>query len=161
MLKINLTIALRNLKKYKSSSIINIAGLAIGIGICLAILQYIHYELSYDKFHQNVEDVYRLTLDISENDVTKRRQAKTSYAMGANAEQDIPEVEKFCRIHPQYFGAVVTNPEKNLPFLEEEADMLYADSTFLDFFNFPLKQGNPSTALHGKYNIVITDEMAI
>ncbi len=161
MLKFNLTIAVRNLKKYKSSSIINIAGLAIGIGICLAILQYIHYELSYDQFHQDAENTYRLTLDISENDVVKSRQAKTAYAMGEKAEEVIPEVEKYCRIHPQYFGAVVTNPEENVPFLEEEQDMLYVDSTFFDIFNFSLKQGDPSTALNTKHNIVISDEMAV
>ncbi|WMN12982.1 ABC transporter permease [Marivirga salinae] len=160
MLKFNLTIALRNLKKYKSSSIINIAGLAIGIGVCLAILQYIHYELSYDKFHKDSENLYRLTLDISENDVIKSRQAKTSYAMGVKAEEVIPEIEKYCRIHPQYFGAVVTNPDKNVPFLEEEQDMLYVDSTFFDVFNFPLKHGDPSNVLNDKHNIVISDEMA-
>jgi putative ABC transport system permease protein len=160
MLKFNLTIALRNLKKYKSSTSINIAGLAIGIGVCLAIVQYIHYELSYDNFHDDAENIYRLTLDISENDVVQARQAKTSFAMGPKAQEVIPDVEKYCRVHPQYFGAVVTNPEKNIPFLEEEQDMLYVDSTFFQIFNFSLKQGNPATALNGKYNIVISNEMA-
>ncbi|MDW3192244.1 MAG: ABC transporter permease [Cytophagales bacterium] len=158
MFKTNLRISLRNLIRNKSYSLINILGLSIGMGVCLAILQYVQFESSYDGFHTNAQDTYRLTLRALENGEVNRQQAKTSYAIAPQALLDIPDIESYTRIHPQYFGAVVNNPEKNNPFMEE--DMLFADSTFLEMFDFELKQGNRSTALDDKYSIVLTEEMA-
>lgn len=158
MFRKNLLLACRNIKNNKSSSFINISGLAIGMGVCLAILQYINFELTFDKFHKNTENSYRLVLTQYQNGEVNSKQAKTSYAIGPNGKTTIPEIENFVRIHPQYFGALVTNPENDNLFLEEK--MLFVDSTFFNVFNFSLKQGHPSNVLNDKYSIVITEEMS-
>ena len=62
MLKNYLKIALRNLRKHKVYSFINIMGLAIGIACCLLILLYVQDELSYDRFHRRAENIYRIAL---------------------------------------------------------------------------------------------------
>ena len=67
MIKNYLKIALRNLWKYKSFSTINIAGLAIGMAACLLILQYVSFELSFDQFHNDVKDIYRVANDRFQN----------------------------------------------------------------------------------------------
>lgn len=158
MIKENFSMAFRALGKHKFTSVINILGLSIGMGVCLAILQYIQFEKSYDKFHENVNNTYRLTLTMLKNDEVNRRQAQTSYGIGIRAKEEIPEIENFVRIHPEHLGAVITNPTQNSPFLEE--NILFADSTFFELFDFPLIKGNPSSALSGKYNIVITEKMS-
>lgn len=137
---------------------INILGLSIGMGVCLAIFQYVHFELSYDKFHTNAQNTYRLTLT-KLKDGEESSQARTSYALGATGKQEIPEIEQFVRIHPQYFGAIITNLDQNKIFQEEEQNVLFADSIFLEVFDFPLKQGDPEKVLDDKYSIVITEQM--
>ena len=64
MVKNYFKIALRNFLKNKAFSLINIMGLAIGMASCLLIMQYVSFELSYDRFHQNADDLYRLKIDI-------------------------------------------------------------------------------------------------
>lgn len=54
-------ISTRTLLRHKLYTAINILGLAVGIGVCLLIYQYIHFELSYDQFHEDAENIYRLT----------------------------------------------------------------------------------------------------
>jgi putative ABC transport system permease protein len=59
MFKNYITLAFRNLFKRKLYSFINIAGLAIGVAVCLVILKYVDFELSYDNYHQNSSNIYR------------------------------------------------------------------------------------------------------
>ncbi len=159
MLKHHITTSIRDLFRNKFFAIINILGLSIGMGVCLAIFQYIYFELSYDQFHTNFENTYRVTLTMFK-DGEESSQAKTALALGAAGKEEIPEIERFVRIHPQYFGAVITNPEQNKIFQEEEENVLFVDSVFLEVFNFSLRQGDPEKVLDDKYSIVITEEMA-
>jgi putative ABC transport system permease protein len=75
MFKNYLVTAWRNLKKNKVFSFINISGLAIGMAVCLLILQYVNFELSYDQFNKNVADIYRVGNDRYQNGPSKRRLA--------------------------------------------------------------------------------------
>ncbi len=59
MLRNYLILAIRNLKKRKLYSFINIFGLAMGVSVCLVILKYVDFELSYDKFHKDADNIYR------------------------------------------------------------------------------------------------------
>ncbi len=159
MLRHHIKTSIRGLFRNKFSSSINVLGLSIGMGVCLAIFQYIHFEFSYDKFHVKAQNTYRLTLT-KIKDGEESLQARTSYALGAAGKEEIPGIEQFVRIHPQYFGAVITNPEQHKVFQEEEEDVLFVDSVFLEVFNFSLRQGDPEKVLDDKYSIVITAEMA-
>ena len=158
MNKFNLKIAIRNLFKHKAFSFINIFGLAIGMGVCLVIYQYIQFELSFDKFHNNASDIFRITISEFKNDAKNSTQVTTPFGLGVGAKETIPEIRYSIRTHPQIFGAVVTNPEHDKPFLEEK--MLFVDREFLEVFNFSLKQGSQEKVLTDKYNLVITEAMA-
>ncbi|MEQ9442513.1 MAG: FtsX-like permease family protein [Cyclobacteriaceae bacterium] len=147
-------ISTRVLLRHKFYSFINILGLAVGMGVCLLIYQYIHFELSYDRFHSNAENIYRFT-QIYNNDGVG---VSTTFALGPTEKENIPEIEDFVRIHPQYEGLIVANPDKNDPYQEDH--IWYVDSNFLQVFNFPLKYGNSESALTYKHSIVITEQVS-
>ena len=151
-------ISTRILLKHKFYTAINVLGLAVGMGICLLIYQYIHFELSYDRFHSNAENIYRFTQIHQKDGGNHGIDISTTYALGPTEKENIPEIEDFVRIHPQYEGLIVTNPEKNDPYQEDH--IWYVDSNFLQAFNFPLKYGSPELALDDKHSIIITEQVS-
>ncbi len=86
------TIAHRNLSRNKVSSLINILGLPIGMGVCLLIYQYIHFELSYDTFHTNAQNIYRITQTEIRNGQDLGTEVFTTYGLGVKAKEEIPEI---------------------------------------------------------------------
>src|SRR5687768_5358253 len=113
MLRNYLIIAIRNLKKRKLYSFINIFGLAIGVSVCLVILKYVDFELSYDSFHKDAANIYRTTTADYQNGELRSRNPISPYKQGPSLLMDIPEVKTYVRTHPMYGGAVVSNT--NLP----------------------------------------------
>ncbi|MGD1894265.1 MAG: ABC transporter permease [Cyclobacteriaceae bacterium] len=151
-------ISTRVLLRHKFYSAINILGLAVGMGIALLIYQYIHFELSYDQFHANAEGIYRIWFSGTENGEDIGIDNDTTNGLGPRSKETIPEVKDFARVHPHYIGPIVTNPEKNEPYQED--NLWYVDSNFLQMFSFPLKYGNKESVLEEKYNVVITEQLA-
>jgi putative ABC transport system permease protein len=94
MLKNYLQIALRNILKHKSFSLVNIAGLAVGIACCLLILLYVQDELSYDRFHNNAAGIYRATLATSQ-----QRVEVTPSILGPIFQREFPEVARTVRFY--------------------------------------------------------------
>ena len=158
MFKSYFKISTRILLRHKFYSAINILGLAVGMGVCLLIYQYIHFELSYDGFHENAENIYRLTQTTIRNGEKQGTGVYTTHALGPRGKESIPEVKDVVRIRTQAEGPVIINPESQARFLEDE--IWYVDSSFLKMFDFPLKYGNRESALNEKHNIVITEKMA-
>ncbi|MEM1135397.1 MAG: FtsX-like permease family protein [Bacteroidota bacterium] len=152
-------ISVRILLRQKLYATINILGLAVGMGVCLLIYQYIHFELSYDQFHTNAENIYRLTQTTIRNGENHGTEIFTTHGLGPNAKEVIPEITEFVRIRPQRNAPVVINPENEQSFLQE--NMWYVERNFLQLFNYPLKYGDSESALDGKYNIVLTEQAAI
>ncbi|MEP1780971.1 ABC transporter permease [Reichenbachiella sp.] len=159
MLQHYFKVALRNLTRNKVFSFINILGLAVGMGVCLLIYQYIHFELSFDDFHENGEGTYRIVQSYTQYGNDEGSDVETTYLTGPVAKNEIPEIADFVRVHSQYGVTVIANTETGVPFEEEE--ILYTDSNFLEMFNFPLKSGNPSSVFKDKYSIVISERTAI
>jgi len=159
MFKSYFTISTRVLLRHKFYSAINILGLAVGMGVCLLIYQYIHFELSYDGFHKNAENIYRLTQTTIRNGENQGTGVYTTYGLGPHGKESIPEVEEFVRVRPDDVGLIVINTENNERY--QENGMWYVDSNFLQMFNFPLKYGARESALNEQYNIVITEPMAM
>ncbi len=157
MLHHYLKIASRNLSRNRLFSIINTAGLAVGMGVCIIIFQYIHFESSFDRFHTNAEHLYRLTT-ISSKAGGSNASSYTSYALGPSGKDMIPDIEQFVRIHPQTERMVVSNEQDRVQYQEDNS--WYVDSNFFQMFNFPFIEGNPQSALLRKNNIVITEEVA-
>ncbi|HEX6223271.1 MAG TPA: ABC transporter permease, partial [Chryseolinea sp.] len=129
MLKNYLKIALRFMLRQKGFSIINIAGLTIGITCSLLIILYIFDELSYDKFHGDAESIYRLGFrGVLEG--KKFNSTQTGLLVSQSLDEDIPEIENVIRIANwktfpiRYEGKSFTEP-----------NLLLADSNFFHFFN--------------------------
>src|SRR6188768_3885762 len=98
MFKNYLKIAFRNLWKYKSFSAINIIGLAIGIAMCLLILQYVSFELSFDQFNKNADDIYRVSNDRYQNGKLIQHGTITYSGISPAMQADYPEVINYTRV---------------------------------------------------------------
>lgn len=157
MFKNYLKIAVRNILKHKFFSAINIIGLVIGMACCLLIFVYVLDELSYDRFHKNSEDLYRVALHgkISGQEILT---TNSSLPVGPAMKNEIPGVEEILRIVPAGRGAGVAFRYEDKSFTEEK--ILYADSNFYHFFSFNLIEGDPKTALKEPNSVVITKSMA-
>ncbi len=153
MLKTYLKIAFRNLWRYKIFSFINILGLAIGLSSCFLIFLYVRFELSYDSFHKNADRTYRLVADVT-NSTGTHPGYQTSAPMARSIKASFPEVQSVTRVIP----ADVLVVKDDIKFQEENA--LWADSSFFSIFDFPLKFGDPKTALVEPNSIVFSETAA-
>jgi putative ABC transport system permease protein len=163
MLKSYLLVALRNLMKRKLYSFINIFGLAVGVAVCLVILKYVDFELSYDSYHTNAENIYRTTTTAWRQGELRGTSVLSGYAQGPALLADLPEVKRVVRTHPMYGGAVITYARPSAdgdPSTFYEEGIQIVDSTFLDVFSYQAVQGNLETALDNPASIVMTREMA-
>lgn len=156
MIRNYLTLAIRNLLKRKVYSFINIFGVAIGISVCLVIWKYIEFELSYDNFHKNGDNIYR-TLTTLYTD--KKKIAAVGYDLGPSLTNNIPEIKTYVRISGTESVISYQSP-KGVLIQFREANILWADSTFLSVFTFEAVFGDLSTALDKPSSIVLTQSMA-
>jgi len=154
MIKNYLKVTFRNIGKYKAYSLINIAGLAIGLAACVLILLYVQDELSFDTYHEQGDQIYRVILDAAVMDQTIVT-TNTSAPMAAVLIEEYPEVLNSTRFNEA--GRVLISYEEHR-FYEER--FYWADSTVFDIFTFPLVKGNPATALTQPNTVVISEEMA-
>ena len=104
MLRSYFNISVRVLLRHKLYSAISILGLAVGMGVCLLIYQYIQFELSYDRFHPDAERTYRLTQATIRNGENLGKGVYTTYALGPRSQETIPEIQEFVRVRPQKEG---------------------------------------------------------
>ena len=161
MIKNFFTIAFRNLLKRKVYSLINIIGLAIGVAVCLVILTYVDFELSYDRFHKNAAQIYRTTTSFHRGNEFRGRGVLSGYAQGPALLNDVPEIKTYVRTHPMYGGAVVSYEKKQGdPMIFREDNIQFADSTFLDVFTYEVIHGDAATALDKPNSVVITEKTA-
>ncbi|MDP8322751.1 MAG: ABC transporter permease [Candidatus Stygibacter australis] len=154
MFKNHLLSAFRHIKKNKSFVLINILGLSIGMAVCLLIMQYVSYENSYDRFHDDFENIYRVQFNIYRNGNLQVECAAAVPAVGPAMKDNFPEVLEFCRAFP--IDGIVSTPEKSF----RERKMQIADPSFITLLSFPLIAGDPETALSATNTCVITQEAA-
>lgn len=160
MFKHYLIVSGRNILRNKVYSLINILGLSVGMGVCLVICQYIYFEHSYDKFHANYQNIYRLIFDKTMNGVEQGSMPYMAYSVGVIAKEEIPEIKECVRLYVTGEETVVTNPDRNRPFIEQGFNMFFVDNSFLQVFDFPLKQGNKESVLKDRFNVIITEDIA-
>ena len=156
MIRNYLPIALRSVLKNKASSLINIFGLAISIAVCLLIVQFTSYELSYDQFHQHAEEIYRVSLDIYKNGSREVQSARVSPGVAAVFQDEFPAIDAYTRM-------VILGPDGVLTYKDRysgESDILLADSSFFEVFSFNLLRGNKQTAFTEPFCVVITENTA-
>lgn len=154
MLRNLLTIAIRNLFKNRLYSLINVFGLTIGITCSLFLLLYILDELSYDRYNENADRIYRVVSDIHETD-NAFVWSVAQIPLADELRDNYPEVENAVR----FFGlprTLYVNQEKEF----YEDDFYLADSTVFDMFSYKFLAGDPSTALDEPNTIVLTESIA-
>ncbi|MEM7107924.1 MAG: FtsX-like permease family protein [Bacteroidota bacterium] len=149
----------RSLIRDKTYAIISTLGLAVGMGVCLTIAQFIFFELSYDRFHDDYQNTYRVVLREANTEL-QETYPDIGHAFGPTAQAVIPEVRQYVRKERFNRGAIVTNPINQRVFHEEINDLLFVDPSFFQVFNFPLISGNQSDLFSNKYNVVITESTA-
>ncbi|HEV3250192.1 MAG TPA: ABC transporter permease, partial [Puia sp.] len=147
--------AWRNLMKNKAFSLINIAGLSIGMAACLLILQYVNFELSYDQFNKNAEDIYRVYNDRYQNGKLIQHGTITYSAIGKAMKDDYPEILNNARVEP--FGkSIITYQTKKIG----EQDVLAVDNSFLTMFSYNLVAGDAQTALKLPHTAILSETSA-
>ncbi len=150
-----LKIAFRNLIRNKATSLINIAGLAIGITCCMLILLWVRDELSYDRFHENANKIYRVTQHDYNSNGDYFPVAVTPWPLAAALKNDYPEVIESARLRILK-GKLINYKDKKI----FEDDFVAIDPSFLKIFSFPLVIGDISTALTEPNTVLITEETA-
>ena len=155
MIRSYFTLAFRNLTKRTAFSLINIFGLAMGIGSCLVILKYIDFETSYDKFNAKAASLYRLNRTFLQNGERSQSQIMTTYGLGPALADQIPEVDQFIRTHDE--KAVISyQPASHELRAFHENKILVVDSTFLRAFTFTSLAGKGMSALDDPNAVVLT-----
>ena len=150
MIKNYFKIAFRNIVRHKAFAAINIAGLAIGMTCSIFILLWVQNELSYDRFHKNANEIYRITANAGDFVA-----AVNCAGMPPELKKKIPAVKNYVRLSHPSTNVFETGTRKF-----EEKKVFYADSTFLQLFSFSLVKGNPGTALMRPDAVLITENMA-
>ena len=155
MLQNYFKLALRNIRKYKFFSAVNILGMSIGIAACLLILLYVVDELSFDRFHAQADRIYQVGLHakIGDQDISV---ANTCPPMAETLVREVPGVKEATRIS-NFWGAPTLKFE-DVTFTEEK--IFHADSNFFRFFSFELLEGDPMTALQEPNTVVLTKSIA-
>ncbi|AHM62863.1 hypothetical protein D770_23090 [Flammeovirgaceae bacterium 311] len=150
-----LKIALRNIKRHKGYTLLNVAGLAIGMAACLLIAFFIKNELSYDNYHQDVDRLYRVAIDIQAS-ADNRVFAQTSGTLAPALKKDFSEVEAATRLWKQDNRLVKYGEEK--AFYED--NFYLTDPEIFNVFTIPLISGNAQTALNRPATLLIAEETA-
>jgi putative ABC transport system permease protein len=153
MIKNYLIVALRNMRRQKIYSFINLSGLAIGMACCVLILLFVQYEWSYQRYHENAYNIYRVERDINFQDIHGTYPV-TAHPYAHALKSDFPEIKEAVRIWPSETDYLDQNHQYNRGYF------IYADATVFDVFTWPLIQGNSETALIDPYSIVITEGIA-
>lgn len=153
MLKNYFKIAWRNLNRSKGFAFLNIGGLGIGMASAILILLWVQNEVSMDREHPKSDRIYRMfNRDNFSGELWVW--GSTPKIMAPTLKKDYPEVEQAVRINEAGFLLTVGDNKMN-----ESGSLI--DPEFLDVFDFPMLQGNSSTALNDPYNMVVTEDFAI
>lgn len=154
MLRNYFTATLRNLSKNKFYASINIFGLAIGMAAGFMILQYVYHELTYDNFHENKENIYRVQTNRYNAGELSTQWAAGAAGVGFNLYDNIPEIVDFVNLHSS--GAQISYGEKYF----EVSHPYYAKENFFQHFSVPLLQGIDSLVLKNPWNVVLSESLA-
>ncbi|MFC2116040.1 ABC transporter permease [Bacteroidota bacterium] len=149
-----LATAIRTIFREKGFSLINILGLAFGLACTLLILLWIQDELSYDRFHEHAERLYRIEENQFYSGETYHVNV-TPYPSGPVWKDEIPEIDDACR-YKSPSGMLFTYVDKSF----YEDGCIAVDTTFFDMFSFPLIMGDPATVLDEPWSAVVSKETA-
>lgn len=149
----------RNLKRNQLFSLINILGLSAGICTSMLIYLYVDYHTSFDNFHKNGDNIYRVNQTFIWSDQVDEQFGSTGPGVVFSMCNELPEIKRGTRLYQ--LGYLVTSENEQgqkTSFLEPE--VIAADSNFFDVFSFELLRGNKENILINPKNILLTESMA-
>jgi putative ABC transport system permease protein len=155
MLKNYLKIALRNITRHKGYSFINIFGLAIGLAVFMLIALFIKFELSFDRFHEHFNDIYRVE-QILVHEGVENATVDCPGPLSQVLQKDFPEFAAVTRVIEEDPGELSVSGDIKI----NAKKVFFTDNSFLDIFSFPLEKGDKSTVLEQPFSIVISQDLA-
>ncbi len=158
MLKNYLKTAIRNLKKQGTHSIINIAGLSVGMAIFILILSYVWHELSFDRFHPKVDQIYRVVQTYTHGD-KEYHVACTGSQLAQALSDEFPEILYVTRLG--LVGDLDLHYKSNFEIKKKSDEYLRVDPSIFDVFDINLINGDPGTALNDPNSIILTEELGM
>ncbi len=160
MVKYAFLLFIRNLQRQKLFSTINLLGLTVSIAATLVIYLYVDHEFSYDRFHHEVNRIYRVNQTFIWGENNNNQFASTGPGVAYAIQEELPEVELMTSIHtPGNFIIAYTNPANEV-IAFEESRVLAADSNFLRMFNFPMISGSAESVFDQANTLVMTQSTA-
>lgn len=154
MLRNYLKIAWRNLRQQRTHTVVNVAGLAVGITVCLLIAAYVLFERSYDRFNEHYPTLYRVAQHQNQNG-TWYEVGRTPAKLAAALKAELPEVKNATRFS-LWGGALLTYRDQT----GDEPNRLLAEPSLFELFTFPFVQGDSKRALVSPNSIVLTQRLA-
>lgn len=148
-------IAWRIIQKNLGHSLVNIIGLGLGFSAAILMLIYVHHQLSFDRFHENSDRIYRFVIEGSMTDGKTISGALTLADTGPTVIEEIPEADHFTRFYFHGANEVVIDEKR---FTDDR--IAWVDSVFFSMFSFPLLHGNPETALLETNSIVLSQSVS-
>lgn len=159
MFKNTLLTVIRNLKRHKVNTFINVVGLAISIACAISIYAFIRHEYSFDHFHSKADRIYRVVEHYQSPDGLIK-QGYVTFPLASAIREDIPEASLVSQVY-NHLDAVVKVPTDNSNHkLFEEDEMAYADPFFLQVFDYNYLAGNAEQALEASEDVVLTRKLA-
>ena len=147
MLGNQITIALRHMSRQRGYTAINVLGLAVGLVCAILIFLYVRYELSYDRYHEKADRIYRVTLNDS---------ARSPRELGPILQADFPEIQEFARMLPTIGTWIMKHGDR----VYYEKNVYWANNELFDVFDFPLVRGDSEHALEAPNTAVISEDTA-
>lgn len=160
MFKNYLLTAFRNMKREKLFAIMNIAGLAIGIGCGLVIYKIITHELSYDKHQTNYKNLYRLVIEFNHPQYGVGISEGQVHPIGEALRNDFPGVNAMMTYYATEAQVTVIDKNGNPDRFQEYKGVGYAEPNFFQLFDYDFIAGDPDKALMNKGSVVITSSLA-
>ncbi len=162
MLRNYLVLAIRSLVRNKLSSIINITGLSVSMVVCMLIFRYVMFELSYDKLHENSENIYRIPTKVTLQNEVINHETNTYVGIINSLKTDFPEVIASTSIY------AFTSDQNFISYADSNGEIkplqsftgISVDSNFFDVFSFPLLVGNQDVAVDEPYSALLSASLA-
>lgn len=151
MLKNYFKVSIRNIRKYKTFSFINIFGLSIAMSVCMLVMLMLADQRSYDQFHEKKERIYRI---LSGQESSKRPYATSPFPLASTLKAEYPVIEETTNLTPGVGGDITYNQQVI------QAGGYFTDPAFFRVFSFDLEEGNKYTALEAPNSVVISKALA-
>ncbi len=147
-------LALRNLLKHKNFSVINIFGLSVSMAVCMLIILVVQDQLSYDRFHKNLDHIFRVQSKDNLSKISFNKYATTTWPLAKELKDNYPFVRDVVSLNTSFNGEGICDERRF------QVSGLFATPSFFNLFDFKLKNNPKSNPLDEPFTIVLTEDIA-